>query len=544
MEAAGLMNDFPCLVVQGICDYADSHKNKEWQGYAAIVAAAYAKELVLVAPVDQIQSTPIAQDALVHSVHRFNIPLDLNAVPLISNFVGRQGKLDNLWQCLQPEDSPSRKVAVLHGLGGIGKTQLAVRFARDYQNDFTAIFWLSGKDRESLVQSLSVALGQLTGQTSSNKASIGTDVEQQARHMLQWLAMDGNSRWLIIFDNIDHDTSFHNAESDDYNIEKFFPNADHGSIQITSRLQGLSDLGEFFPVQRLDPESSIELLLQSSGLLAMNTTRNFDSNLDTLSLANRLDGLPLAIVIAGAFMRETGTSITEYLQYYQKSWSKLQLQSNPGRQYHQADLLLLLAHFDNRDIWYELVKCVRLSSNIPDWLNKATSSGLAFKAGVKSDSRFWRVSNKKEAMRCTQWCRTGVFMLPTKAKISNIELWGALHSLGNLYSNQSKLKEAEEMYQRALAGYENALGPDHTSTLMTVNNLGTLYKDQGKLKETEEMYQRALAGCGKARGPDHTSTLMIANNLGILYKNQGKIKKAEGIYAEEMRQPGGRKFQC
>lgn len=67
MEAAGLMNDFPCLVVQGICDYADSHKNKEWQGYAAIVAAAYAKELVLVAPVDQIQSTPIAQDALVHS---------------------------------------------------------------------------------------------------------------------------------------------------------------------------------------------------------------------------------------------------------------------------------------------------------------------------------------------------------------------------------------------------------------------------------------------------------------------------------------------
>lgn len=270
--------------------------------------------------------------------------------------MGRQGKLDNLWQCLQPEDSPSRKVAVLHGLGGIGKTQLAVRFARDYQNDFTAIFWLSGKDRESLVQSLSVALGQLTGQTSSNKASIGTDVEQQARHMLQWLAMDGNSRWLIIFDNIDHDTSFHNAESDDYNIEKFFPNADHGSIQITSRLQGLSDLGEFFPVQRLDPESSIELLLQSSGLLAMNTTRNFDSNLgmiasdekilqirliyvDTLSLANRLDGLPLAIVIAGAFMRETGTSITEYLQYYQKSWSKLQLQSNPGRQYHQGSIL-------------------------------------------------------------------------------------------------------------------------------------------------------------------------------------------------------------
>jgi hypothetical protein len=64
MEAAGLMNDFPCLVIRGICDYADSHKNKEWQGYAATVAAAYAKELLLVVPVDQVQTVPIARDTI------------------------------------------------------------------------------------------------------------------------------------------------------------------------------------------------------------------------------------------------------------------------------------------------------------------------------------------------------------------------------------------------------------------------------------------------------------------------------------------------
>ncbi|EED18087.1 conserved hypothetical protein [Talaromyces stipitatus ATCC 10500] len=46
MEAAGLMADFPCLVVRGICDYADSHKNKQWQGYAALAAAAFTKELL------------------------------------------------------------------------------------------------------------------------------------------------------------------------------------------------------------------------------------------------------------------------------------------------------------------------------------------------------------------------------------------------------------------------------------------------------------------------------------------------------------------
>jgi nucleoside phosphorylase len=46
MEAAGLTDHFPCLVIRGICDYCDSHKNKNWQQYAAATAAAYAKELL------------------------------------------------------------------------------------------------------------------------------------------------------------------------------------------------------------------------------------------------------------------------------------------------------------------------------------------------------------------------------------------------------------------------------------------------------------------------------------------------------------------
>jgi nucleoside phosphorylase len=53
MEAAGLMDSFPCLVIRGICDYADSHKNKRWQAYAAATAAAYAKELLCIIPESQ-----------------------------------------------------------------------------------------------------------------------------------------------------------------------------------------------------------------------------------------------------------------------------------------------------------------------------------------------------------------------------------------------------------------------------------------------------------------------------------------------------------
>jgi len=64
MEAAGLMDRFSCLVIRGICDYADSHKNKRWQPYAAATAAAYAKELLSIVPAEEIVATAKAADAL------------------------------------------------------------------------------------------------------------------------------------------------------------------------------------------------------------------------------------------------------------------------------------------------------------------------------------------------------------------------------------------------------------------------------------------------------------------------------------------------
>ena len=74
------------------------------------------------------------------------------------------------------------------------------------------------------------------------------------------------------------------------------------------------------------------------------------------------------------------------------------------------------------------------------------------------------------------------------------------------------------MYQRALQGYEKALGLDHGSILETVHNLGLLYQ-KGNLAEAEKMYQRALKGYEKTLGPEHISTLTTIHNLGNLYKS-------------------------
>jgi nucleoside phosphorylase len=64
MEAAGLMNNFPCLVIRGICDYADSHKTKKWQSYAAAAAAVCAKELLSVIPAAEVATTRTAEETI------------------------------------------------------------------------------------------------------------------------------------------------------------------------------------------------------------------------------------------------------------------------------------------------------------------------------------------------------------------------------------------------------------------------------------------------------------------------------------------------
>jgi nucleoside phosphorylase len=71
MEAAGVMNTIPCLVIRGICDYADSHKNKSWQGYAAAAAAAYAKLLLTaVRNINSLESTPAGLETVNKNHHK------------------------------------------------------------------------------------------------------------------------------------------------------------------------------------------------------------------------------------------------------------------------------------------------------------------------------------------------------------------------------------------------------------------------------------------------------------------------------------------
>jgi tetratricopeptide (TPR) repeat protein len=110
-----------------------------------------------------------------------------------------------------------------------------------------------------------------------------------------------------------------------------------------------------------------------------------------------------------------------------------------------------------------------------------------------------------------------------------------INNMGNLYTSQGNLDEAEKMYQQALKGKEEVLGPNHTSILATVNNLGTVYRMRGKLGEAEKMYRRALQGYEKALSLEiirgYRPALNTMWSMGDLFAAQGHLDKAKEMYS-------------
>ena len=251
-----------------------------------------------------------------------------------------------------------------------------------------------------------------------------------------------------------------------------------------------------------------------------------------------------------------------------------------------AKLLQLWAYLDPQDLWFGLLTRGSCGLKVPDWLHDLGQQELIFKRAMRTLLDYSLIESHQDTGSYSihrvvhDWC-TGSFSrdkleltrltlmivgraVPEKLepehltmqqrllphadrcveqyyrvemydRIDDQDSCDAFNNLGNLYADQSKLVEAEKMYQRALKGYEKAWGPEHTSTRDMFHNLANLYVDQGKPAAAEEMYVLALKGYEKAWGPEHTLTLDKVNILGNLYVDQGELAKAEKMYVRALK---------
>jgi hypothetical protein len=185
----------------------------------------------------------------------------------VNRFVGRDTDLKRIEEFLHAGSSNHRrKVYVTHGLGGIGKTQLAIEFARKHYKRYSAVFWLDASSKDSMHRAFTgiahrLPQTELTVDTVQELQNTKINVDGVTRGVLHWFSLPSNQQWLLIFDNIDRDHTLIGQDEQAYDPEEFFPDADHGSIIITSRLLHLQQqYGGGSKLGTVDDEEAMTIL--------------------------------------------------------------------------------------------------------------------------------------------------------------------------------------------------------------------------------------------------------------------------------------------
>ena len=197
----------------------------------------------------------------------FSLSFSLTGVVETQHFVARETELREMQTSLRGDGS--RKVVVLHGLGGIGKTQLAIAYAKRHKDDYSAVLWLNAKDEDSVKSSFARIARQILREHPSATGLASLDIDLQLDQVVDavkaWFSMPRNTRWLMICDNYDNPKIPGNNESDAFDLNQFLPEAYQGAILTTTRSSRVG-LGRCMQVTKLnDLQDGLKILEDSSG---------------------------------------------------------------------------------------------------------------------------------------------------------------------------------------------------------------------------------------------------------------------------------------
>ncbi|MCX4673150.1 FxSxx-COOH system tetratricopeptide repeat protein [Streptomyces sp. NBC_01381] len=227
-----------------------------------------------------------------------------NVPPRNPNFTGREQLLTELVERLDSGGTAAVLPEAMYGLGGIGKSQLAVEYVYRHQSAYDLICWISSEHTSGIIN----ALAQLAPRLG---ISHGSETSSTVPAVLDALRRgEPYSRWLLVFDNAE------NAET----LAPFLPNSRLGTVLITSRNPHWDNVARCLEVDVFERAESINLLNKRGPEL---------SHEDADLLAEALGDLPLAIEQAAAWRAETGMPVQEYLRLFKEKRSELLFESAP-----------------------------------------------------------------------------------------------------------------------------------------------------------------------------------------------------------------------
>jgi DNA-binding SARP family transcriptional activator len=502
------------------------------------------------------------------SINLPNLPRSSAAIPLPQvwnvparnpHFTGRDGMLTELRQQLGV-DEPALVVQALYGLGGVGKTQLAIEYAHRFAADYDLVWWIDAEQPVLIPEQLAALAAQLDLPPA---ATIAATVDRLLTELR------GRDRWLLIFDNANHPQD----------IAGFRPGG-VGHVLITSRYPGWGALGGRLEVDVLTRAETIALLRARLPALGEGLADK---------LAAELGDLPLAAAQAAGYLEQTDLPPGDYLRRFRTrratllargdvlgysgridtAWAlsleRLRCEDPPAVQLLELaaflapepiPLTLFTGHPELLD------EPLRATAADPDALADAIGALVGYSLARRHPDGFQvhrlvqAVIRQQLPPNRQQATAERVVALLAAA---NPGAWGdpknwtaytqllphvlATASLGDHFAASRQLVLDTSCYlhikgdspasralsEQLLDRWRHELGPDHPDTLTTAGNLSTVLLVQVEAEPARTLGEDTLPRCRRVLGPDHPTTLLTALGLAQALDTLGEGKQAHTL---------------
>lgn len=456
-------------------------------------------------------------------------------------FTGREDILKRLHELLTAGNpSTLLQPQAINGLGGIGKTQTVLEYAYRYREHYQTVFWARAESLDTLVADF-VAFTDLLKLPEYAGENLSIAVNAAKR----WL--ETHTGWLLILDNAD-DLSM---------VSNFLPAHGKGSVLLTSRAQAMSDIAHTIPIETMKPEEGSLFLLRRAKIIDKDEAIE-DAPVGDRAIAEEIarlmDGLPLALDQAGAYIEETDCSLSEYLALYNErhlallqrrgglahnhpesvatTWSlsfeKVE-QNNPAA----AELLRLCAFLNNDAIPEEII--IEGALELGPVLSSVAANQLVLNNAIGELRKFSFVRRNPAASTLTIHRLVQVILMDGMEKREQ-HVWveRAIRAINRVFPTITfaTWQQCQRYLPQIQICSELIRKYDFTfpEAIQLLEQVAYFLQEHAYYNLAEELYLQSLAIYEANVGPEHVDTAKILNSLGYLYYLRGKYAQAEPIY--------------
>ncbi len=522
--------------------------------------------------------------------------LPIWSVPYRRNpfFTGRNEILTHLYTILRSiRTATLTQAQAINGLGGIGKTQIALEYAYRYRDDYQAIFWINASTRETLNTDLAALVTTLGLPEQYER-----DQDIVLPVIKHWLAT--HAQWLLILDNVDTPEM----------ITDFLPAHVKGDVLITTRLRAWGTIAQGIEVEKMGLDESVNFLLYRTRVLLPGSSLDQapqENKIQAAEVFAALDGLPLALDQAGAYIEETGCGLSQYLDLFATRRNELLLRrgrypiNHPDsvaatwslsfQQVEQecpaaVDLLKLFTFLDPESIPEEAITLG--AEELGSSLEPVARDPLQIDCIIELLLRYSLIRRNSEARSLSihrlvqavikdsmdeetqrMWAERAIramnLAFPDVEPLTGVELQTQercqrflplmymckAHSeeyaliipeAANLFNKAAAFLitrgshgQAELLLLRVVAIRQQIMETDHPDYARALNDLGAVYQKQGKYQESEPLLQKALVIRQRVLGETHPDVAETLYVLANLYRAWGKYAEAEPFYLQSLR---------